>query len=257
MKLSRCLAVAALFCAVAAGPGAAPASAAEFSPAQRAEIGDVIRDYLIHNPEVLRQAIDALNEHDKQVEAQARQKVVSDQSGPLFSSKYQANVGNAKAGATLVEFFDYNCHFCKGALPDIARLLKEDADLKLVLKDFPVLGPGSVEAANVASAVRNQLQGDRFWQFHAKLLSGHGPVGKAEALAAARELGVDMDRLNKDLAAPDANNGILEAARLADALQITGTPSFVIGQDVVVGAVGYDQLKEKIDAVHKCGHAVC
>ena len=257
MKLFGCLAVTAMLCASPAAFHTTEASAAEFSPEQRQEIGALIKDYLIHNPEVLREAIDALSEHDKQVEAQARQSVVADQSGPLFSSSFQENIGNPKGGATLVEFFDYNCHFCKGALPDITRLLKDDPNLKLVLKDFPVLGPGSVEAANVASAIRNQLQGDRFWQFHTKLLNTHGPVGKAEALAVAKELGVDMDRLNKDMQAPNANSGILEVAHLADALQITGTPSFVIGQDVVVGAVGYDQLKEKIDSVHKCGHATC
>jgi protein-disulfide isomerase len=257
MRLIRCLAVAALLYGIPAGLLAAPASAGEFSPAQKDEIGAVIKDYLIHNPQVLREAIDALNEHDKQVEAQARQDVVADPSGPLFTSSLQENIGNPKGGATLVEFFDYNCHFCKGALPDLARLLKEDPNLKLVLKDFPVLGPGSVEAANVASAVRNQLHGDKFWQFHTKLLGSHGPVGKAEALAVARELGVDMDRLAKDMDAPNANSGILEVAHLADVLQITGTPSFVVGQEVVIGAVGYDQLKEKIDSVHKCGHAIC
>ena len=257
MRRLHSLSFAAALCGFLAGFGGASVQADEFSPAQKAEIGAVIKDYLIHNPEVLRQAIDALNEHDKQVENQARQGVVADQSGPLFSSKFQENIGNPNGTATLVEFFDYNCHFCKGALPDLARLLKEDPNLKLVLKDFPVLGPGSVEAAKVASAVRNQLQGDRFWQFHYKLLNSHGPVGKVEALAVAKEMGVDMDRLNKDMEAPKAFAGIEEVAKLADALQINGTPSFVIGQDVVVGAVGYDQLKEKIDSVHKCGRAIC
>ena len=257
MKLSHSLAFSAAFFGFVSGFGGFAAQADEFTPAQKTEIGAVIKDYLIHNPEVLRQAIDALSEHDKQVENQARQSVVADQAGPLFASKFQENVGNPNGTATLVEFFDYNCHFCKGALPDLARLLKEDPNLKLVLKDFPVLGPSSVEAAKVASAVHNQLQGERFWQFHYKLLSSHGPVAKAEALAVAKEMGVDMDRLNKDMEAPKAFAGLEEVARLAEALQISGTPSFVIGQDVVVGAVGYDLLKGKIDSVHKCGHTVC
>jgi protein-disulfide isomerase len=259
MRLPRNFAIAASFCSLLGFFGAAhaSASASEFTPAQKEEIGAVIKEYLIKNPEVLREAIDALNEHDKQAAAQAQQSVVADQSGRLFSSSNQANIGNPKGTATLVEFFDYNCHFCKGALPDISRLLKDDPDLKLVLKDFPVLGPGSVEAANVATAVRKQLQGDKFWQFHTKLLGNHGPVAKAEALAVAREMGVDMDKLAKDMSSPNAEAGIIEVAHLADALQITGTPSFVVGQEVVIGAVGYDQLKEKLDSVHKCGHAVC
>jgi protein-disulfide isomerase len=256
MKRSLALPFAALMGALV-GFWTAPVLAAEFTPEQKAEIGAIMKDYLINNPDVLRAAIEALDKHDKQVEAEARQSVVANQAGPLFSSAYQANVGNLKGDATLVEFFDYNCHYCKGALPDMTKLMQNDPNLKLVLKDFPVLGPGSVEAAKIASAVRNQLHGDKFWQFHVKLLSTHGPVGKAEALAVAKEMGVDMDRLAKDVESPEVTAGLKEVMGMADSLQINGTPSFVVGQDVVVGAVGYDSLKEKIDSVHKCGHAVC
>jgi protein-disulfide isomerase len=233
------------------------ARADEFSPAQKQELGAFIRDYLVNNPEVLREAIQALDTHDKAVVAAERQKTIESESGPLFSSRYQATIGNPKGSATLVEFFDYNCHFCKGALPDIARLVKNDPNLKLVLKDFPVLGPGSVEAAKVAIAARNQLPGDEFWAFHSKLLATRGPVGKAEALAVAKELGLDMDKLAKDMESPEIKTGLDETMQLADALQINGTPTFVVGQDVVVGAVGYDQLKNKIDSVHKCGRVSC
>ena len=235
----------------------APAAADEFTPAQKQELGDFIREYLVGHPEVLREAIVALDKHDKEVADAERQKAVTDRAGPLFSSPFQANVGNPNGSATLVEFFDYNCHFCKGALPDIAKLMKVDPNLKIVLKDFPVLGPGSVEAARVASAARNQLPGDRFWDFHTRLLGMKGPVGKAEALAVAKEMGLDMDRLAKDMNNPEINSGLQDVMSMADALQINGTPSFVVGQEVVVGAVGYDQLKDKIDAVHKCGRSVC
>ena len=101
------------------------------------------------------------------------------------------------------------------------------------------------------------MHGDKFWQFHFKLLGMHGPVGKAEALAVAKEMGVDMDQLNKDMESPEVMAGLQEVMHMADALQINGTPTFVVGQEVVVGAVGYDELKQKIDSVHKCGHAVC
>lgn len=233
------------------------ATADEFTPAQKQEMGEFIKDYLVKNPEVLRAAIDALDKSDKQAAEAARRQTVADAAGPLFSSKYQETVGNPNGTATLVEFFDYNCHFCKGALPDIARLMKDDSNLKIVLKDFPVLGPGSVEAARVASAVRNQLPGDKFWAFHNKLLTAHGPIGKAEALAVAKDLGLDMDRIAKDMDSKDTEAGLHEVMTMADSLQINGTPSFVVGDEVVVGAVGYDQLKTKIESVHKCGHAVC
>ena len=233
----------------------AVALATEFTPEQKAEIGAIMKDYLVNNPDVLRAAIEALDKHDKQVQAEAREAAVADPA--LFSSPHQATVGNPKGDAAVVEFFDYNCHFCKGALPDMAKLMQGDPNMKLVLKDFPVLGPGSVEAAKVASAVRNQLKGDKFWQFHDKLLGSHGPVGEAEALAVAKDMGVDMDRLKKDMESPEIAAGLQEVMRMADTLQINGTPTFVVGQEVVVGAVGYDTLKEKIDSVHKCGRAVC
>ena len=236
---------------------AAPASADEFTAAQKQEMGAFIKDYLVNNPDVLREAIEALDKRDKEVAEADRQKALVSQAGPLFSSKFQATIGNPKASATLVEFFDYNCHFCKGALPDVTKLMKDDPNLKLVLKDYPVLGPGSVEAAKVASAARNQLPGEKFWPFHAKLLATRGPVGKNEALAVARDMGLDMDKLAKDMDSPDIKTGLEEVMQLADSLQITGTPTFVLGQDVVVGAVGYDQLKDKVDSVHKCGRATC
>ena len=236
---------------------AAPARADEFTTAQKAELGAFIKDYLVQNPDVLRAAIEALDKHDKQAAAEQQRRAVDSLSGTLTTSAYQATLGNPKGTATLVEFFDYNCHFCKGALPDISRLMKEDPNLKLVLKDFPVLGPGSVEAARVSAAARLQLPGDRYWAFHTKLLGQHGPVGKAEALEVAKELGLDMDKLNKDLESPAVNEGLHEVMAMAETLQINGTPSFVVGGEVVVGAVGFDELKGKIDDVHKCGHATC
>ena len=241
----------------AAFSAALPARADEFTPAQKDELGKFVHDYLVNNPDVLREAIEALDKRDKANADAERQKVVATESGPLFSSKFQATIGNPKASATVVEFFDYNCHYCKGALPDVTKLMKADPNMKLVLKDFPVLGPGSVDAAKVASAARNQLPGDKFWAFHSKLLATHGPIGKAEALAVAKDLGLDMDKLTKDMDSPDIKSGLEETMRLAEALQINGTPTFVVGPDVVVGAVGYDQLKDKVDSVHKCGRTTC
>src|SRR5215469_15809580 len=213
MKLATAFGLAAAFVGTACM--AAPASADEFTPAQKQELGAFIKDYLVHNPEVLREAIEALDKHDKEAADAERQKVVDTQSSALFSSKYQATIGNPKGTATLVEFFDYNCHFCKGALPDVTKLMKDDPNLKLVLKDYPVLGPGSVEAAKVASAARNQLPGDKFWAFHSKLLGMHGPIGKTEALAVARDLGLDMNKLEKDMQSPEIKTGLDQVMQLA------------------------------------------
>ena len=253
----RAFAIAGLAAVLTFATSLLSAEAAEFSAAQKTELGGIIKDYLIKNPEVLRDALAELDKRQKAEETAARQKVVTDQAGKLFASNYQVVVGNPKGTATLVEFFDYNCGYCKKALDDIVKLMKTDPNLRVVLKDFPVLGPGSVEAAQVAGAVRNQFKGEKFFDFHQKLLLSRGQVGKAQALAVAKELGADMDKLAKDMESADVRSGIEEVMQIADQLNLTGTPSFVIGQDVVVGAVGYDEMKSKVDAVHKCGKVFC
>jgi protein-disulfide isomerase len=241
---------------------------AQTSSVPRAEVETIVKDYLVKNPDVLREALmshpeilrDALVEMDRKQkvdEETTRLKAVSDNAATIFNSPNQAVLGNPNGKVTLVEFFDYNCGYCKKALDDMAKLLKTDPDLRVVIKDFPVLGPGSVEAAQVATALRNQFKGDKYWQYHQKLLSTRGPVGKTQALAVAKDLGADMDKLQKDIAKPETRDSIQEVMQIADNLQLTGTPSFVVGNDVVVGAVGYDEIRSRLDNVRKCGKSSC
>ena len=240
-----------------AGAPCGPASAAEFTTAQRAEIGGLVKDYLLQNPEVLQDAMSELERRQKLQESARREQVVGEKSAELFNAPNEVVLGNPKGKVTLVEFFDYNCGYCKRALGDVGKLLSSEPELRVVLKDFPVLSPGSVEAASIAVAASNQFKGDQFWQFHSKLLSSHGPVGKSQALAVAKDLGANMDQLAKDAASTEVKQTVQANMQLADALSLTGTPSFVVGQDVVVGAVGYDELKTRVDSVLKCGKAVC
>lgn len=236
---------------------AAPVAAAEFSDAQKGAIESIIHDYLLKNPEVLREAFGELEQRQARAETEARTKALSENSTLLTQSTHQVVVGNPDGKITLVEFFDYNCGYCKQALPDLQRLMKEQPDLRVVLKDFPVLGPGSVEAAQVAIALRNQVKGDKYWAFHLKLLGTRGQVAKAAALAAAKEAGADMDRLTKDIAGAEVTASLQEVAKLADSLNLTGTPTYIVGDEVVVGAVGYAQLKGRLDNMRKCGKASC
>lgn len=237
---------------------AAPLPAkAQMTPAQRGEIESVVKDYLLKNPEVLRDAFVELERRQKAEEEEARIKAITELSGLIFNAPKQAVFGNPNGKVTLVEFFDYNCGYCKRALDDIMALVKEDKDLRFVLKDFPVLGPGSVEAAEVAIAMLNQANGDKYLQFHTKLLGARGQVGKAQALAAAKEIGADMGRLEKDLASPQTRAVLQDVMKIADKLQLTGTPTFVLADEVIVGAVGRDQLKARISNVRKCGKTAC
>jgi protein-disulfide isomerase len=229
---------------------AAPATAAQsFSGDQRREIEDIIKTYLVAHPEVLQAAMDALDKQQKLADADKARATIKKENATIFDSPHQVVLGNPKGNETVVEFFDYNCAFCKRALPDMLTLLKTDPNLKFVLKEFPVLGPGSVEAAHVAVAARMQdPTGKKYIEFHQKLLGGRGPADKARALAVAKEVGFDMTRLEKDMDSDEVKATIDENMKLADALSVSGTPTYVVGDEVVVGAVGLDELKQKIKA---------
>jgi protein-disulfide isomerase len=236
--------------------GLAPA-AAQFSASQRGDIERIIRDYLISHPEVLQEAMAELEKREAAAEAAKHQAAVKQYANEIFNSSRQVVIGNPKGDVTMVEFFDYNCGYCKRAMEDMLTLLKNDPKLRVVLKEFPVLGPGSVEAAKVATAVRMQdKSGKKYLEFHQKLLGGRGQADKAHALAAARDVGLDVSRIEKDMESDEVKATLTESFKLAEALGLNGTPSYVVGKDVVVGAVGHDALKEKINS-NRCGKPTC
>jgi protein-disulfide isomerase len=231
-------------------PAAAPAQT--FTPDQQHQIESIVKDYLIAHPEVLQDAMAALDKRQKDADAEKARTTIKAENATIFNSPHQVVLGNPHGSVTLVEFFDYNCAFCKRALPDMLQLMKTDPNLKFVLKEFPVLGPGSIEAAHVAVAARMQdPTGLKYSEFHQRLLGGRGAVDEARALAVAKEVGFDMGRIEKDMKSDEVKATIDEDMKLADALGIDGTPSYVVGDELVVGAVGFDELKKKIDALQK------
>ena len=233
------------------------ARAAEFSAPQKSEIEKIMHDYLIAHPEVLQEAMAELEKRQAAGEAEKHQAAVKENATVLFSSPRQVNLGNPQGTVTFVEFFDYNCGYCKRAMTDMFALMKEDPKLKVVLKEFPVLGPGSVEAAQVAIAVNMQDKtGKKYIQFHEKLLGGRGQANKALALAVAKEIGMNMAQIEKDMAGPEVKETLQESFKLAEALGMNGTPSYVIGDSVVVGAVGLEALREKVNTT-RCGKPTC
>jgi len=231
---------------------APPASAQSFSDDQRHEIEGIIKDYLISHPDVMQDVMAAMDKQQKDAEAEKARATIRDNNATLFNSSHQVVLGNPQGSVTMVEFFDYNCAFCKRAMADMLDLLKTQPDLKFVLKEFPVLGEGSVEAAHVAVAARMQdPTAKKYIEFHQKLLGGRGPADKARALAVAKEVGYDMARIEKDMNSDEAKTTIDENMKLADALGVNGTPSYVVGDELVIGAVGLDALKEKLSAEKK------
>ena len=233
------------------------ASAQGFSDSQRGDIEAIVRNYLIAHPEVLEEAMAELSKRQSAAETAKHQAAVANNSDAIFNSPRNVTVGNKDGDVTFVEFFDYNCGYCKRAMMDMMELMKSDPKLKVVLKEFPVLSAGSVEAAQVGVAVRMQdPTGKKYLDFHQKLLTGRGAADKARAMAVAKEVGLDMAKLEKDLGSAEVRNTLEENFKLAEKLGLNGTPSYVIGSNVVIGAVGIDKLRENVNTA-RCGKATC
>jgi protein-disulfide isomerase len=253
-RICRSFAAFALLAALFAAP---QARAQAISPEQRGAIEKIVREYLIKHPEVLQEAMEELEKQQTAAKSEKVKATIKGAEATLFHSPRQVVLGNPKGDVTMVEFFDYNCGYCKHAMADMLNLMKTDSSLRVVLKEFPVLGQGSAEAAQVAVAVRMQdKDGKKYLEFHQKLLGGRGQADKSRALAVARDVGVDMARLEKDLASPEIKATLEETFKLAEPLGLNGTPSYVIGNEVVIGAVGLDTLREKINTA-RCGKAAC
>lgn len=223
---------------------------ATLSEGQLAEVEATVRTHLIANPEIIRDAIAALQAKEQEAEREAQIAAIADHRDALFSSDLQFVLGNPDGDVTLVEFFDYNCGYCRRAHEDMNRLIAEDENLRVVIKEFPVLGDESVEAAQISVAVK-QVAPDRIGEFYDALLMQPGRANADVALAIADDMGLDVDAIREQMDSEVVNATISEAYELANALALTGTPSYVTTNDVMIGAVGYDALKEKIESARE------
>src|SRR5215203_4822351 len=216
---ARCLVLAGAL--AVAGPAAAQAP---FTPEQRQAIGDVVRDYLLKNPEVLQEVMTELERRQQETQRAAQTAALGQSREALLNGANDFAAGNPSGDLTLVEFFDYNCGYCKRALTDLQALIKGDPKIRVVLKDFPVLGPDSVEASRAALAVKRQLNGAK---------------------------------LQKDMESPAVKATIQENVVLGDKLGLSGTPAFVVGDEIISGAVGLELMRKTVAGVRQCGRAVC
>ncbi|WP_422376597.1 DsbA family protein [Roseibium sp.] len=247
--LMRVLSLCALLLALVAVPAAA-------QELKREDIEKIVREYILENPDIIAEALTELDRREREAAELARVQALTDSADVLFNSTRQVVLGNPEGSVALVEFFDYNCGYCKRAYGDMVKLIEEHPDLKVVLKEFPVLGQGSVEAAQVAVAV-NSVAPDKYGDFHEALLLSRGQANNASALAAAKSVGIAEDDLLAAMKTDEAGQTIEEVYSLANRLGLTGTPSYVVGDEVVMGAVGYEQLNEKIKSLKNCEQTTC
>lgn len=245
--------------ALLAAPLVVPASAQtrSFDEAQRAEIGEIVREYLLDNPEIMREVFAELERRQAVAQEASQRETLAQAQETLFHSPHDVVLGNPDGDVTLVEFFDYNCGFCKRALADILALVETDPDLRIVLKEFPVLGTGSLEAAQVSIAATEMLSPEDATAFHIELMSTRGQIDGARALAVAQDMGLDAEALRAEMRGSRVREVLTENMQLADRLGLTGTPAWVVGDGVIFGAVGQTRLAEAVENTRTCGSVTC
>jgi protein-disulfide isomerase len=224
--------------------------AAAFDDTQKGEIEGIIKEYLMKNPEIIRDAMQELERRQAEQEAHAQLSAIKDNAAAIYRAEHDLIGGNPEGNISVVEFFDYNCGYCKRAFKDVMTMIEKDKDVRLVMKEFPILGPGSVYAAKAALASREQ---GKYWEFHMALLEHNGRIDEAAVDKVAEQSGLDLAKLRKDMEDPKVMQALQANMQLAESLRINGTPAFIIDQMLIPGAVGYDSLAAAIDDVRKAG----
>ena len=228
---------------------------AETSAEEKREIARIVRDYILANPGIIEEALVALEAQRREAEQTQQRAAVAELKDRIFDSEHQAVIGNPEGDVTLVEFFDYNCGYCRRALTDALALIEANPDLRVVMKEFPILSEGSMEAARISAAV-SDVAPDKYLDFHREMFARPGEANAQKALDVARDLGLDAETLEKAAAQPDVDENIAEVRSLAVALGVNGTPGYVVGGEPVFGAVGFERLQEKVAEARKCGDGV-
>jgi len=241
--LMRCLSI----CLIAVGVALFGRAAAQVSaPVAPEWVEQIIHDYLLAHPDVVIEALKAAGAKEKQKQEVAIRAAIAAKGKELLEDPSSPTGGNPKGDVTLVEFFDYRCPYCKQVEPLVETLLKEDPNLRIVYKEWPILGPPSVVAAHVALVA---LERGRYTQFHAAMMAAGGEITEDAILKVAAVVGLDIAQVRADMAAPEFDQLIRRNYDLASALGIHATPTFVIGGNLIPGAVDLETLRQKISAV--------
>jgi protein-disulfide isomerase len=228
-------------------PAAAESS---FNDAQKAEIGQIVRDYLLANPEILLEMSQTLEAKQKDAEAKQREAAMASSADQLFRSPHDHVAGNPEGDVTIVEFFDYNCGWCKKGFSEVVSLIEKDKNLRVVLKEFPIFGGDSDYAARAAVAARNQ---GKYWELHSALFSHEGKVTKEFVDEAAKAVGLDLAKLKADMDSQEVTDIIGANQALAQSLSINGTPAFIIDTNVTPGYLPAPDLLAAVQQVRDSG----
>ena len=227
---------------------AGPSRADEFSPTQQKAIEGIVHDYLLHHPEVMIEAVQAADDKMKTDAHDKAAKVLGERRKDVFDDPTSPIAGNPHGDVTMVEFFDYRCPYCKQVEPALENVIAGDRGLRFVYKEFPVLGPASKTAARAALAAKMQGKYDAF---HRAMMAAKGNINDDTVYSVAGSVGLDLVQLKRDMAAPEIDKILKDNYDLADALEINGTPAFIVGKQIIPGAIGVDELKQAIADARK------
>ena len=231
----------------------APAATSTFSEAQRAEIEGMIKSYLLKHPEVMVEVSKELEKRQASMQAETNKKVIVDRKASIFRAPTDFVYGNPKGEITVVEFFDYNCGWCKKAVDEINKLVKADPQVRIVLKELPIFGEASMLAAKAAMA---SLKQGKYWDFHVALMK-EKQVSKDNLFKIAEKAGLNVDKLKAEMADPIYDAALKENAAIAQDLGIEGTPGFIVDDKVNVGFVPAEGIIAMLADVRKAGCQAC
>lgn len=205
----------------------------------------LVAETLRENPELVLEALQALEARQAEAQAATAASVLTKERTTLERDPNAPIFGNPDGDVTIVEFFDYNCPYCKRAMPEVNALMAEDTNVRLVLREWPILSEGSAFAARAALASRQQ---GKYAEMHDALMTMRGKVEAEAVLRVAGEVGLDIEKLKIDMQSPEVEEHIATSMRLAEALGFNGTPSFVVGDQLIPGFVEKPQLVEAVTA---------
>ena len=242
--------------ALAETAATAPSTSAAFSDEQKKAIGEIVKDYLVKNPEVLIEAQNALDAKVEKEQADKLKSFMAENAKDIFRNAESPVAGDPNGDITVVEFFDYNCGYCKRGLPEVQKLIQGDKKVRLVFAELPILSKGSEEAARAALAAKRQ---GKYWEFHQAMFTVKGQANEAAALKVAEGVGLDMAKFKSDMSS-DAVKSELEAMRaMAKKMGINGTPHFLVGDKSIPGAPEdlHNQLEALVTDFRKSGCKTC
>ncbi len=240
-RISVAVLGAALLAALVAAMPAAAAEKQSLSPDQRKSIEQIVREYILEHPEIITEAIQVLQERERAEAARAQAAALVAQRDEIYDHPMTPISGDPRGDVTIVEFFDYQCGFCKRSLSAMMSMMKDDSKLRILWKEFPILGPVSRYAERAAMAAKKQ---DKYLDFHVAVMGSRGRLTETRVLELAAGAGVDVERLRTDMADPAIVKYLDETIQLAQALGIRGTPAFIIGGRLFAGAIGEATMKD-------------